>query len=200
MLDDQHIRRLILRTAARDVAGFEELYRVAGPLLLGVAVRIVRRREVAEDVLHDSFVRVWAAAERYDPLAARPVAWLVAIVRNRAIDVMSAHDVSRIDSLDADAGGPPEATLEQVFEWGTAAEDNVDAKRYRTWLRECLARLQASERQALVLAYDRGMSHAELAAHLDRPLGTVKAWVRRGLARLRDCVERCSTPTSGAMR
>ena len=191
MLDDQEIRRLILRTAARDVAGFEELYRKAAPLLLGVALRIVRRREFAEDVLHDSFVKIWAAAERYDPLAARPVAWLVAIVRNRAIDVVSAHEVARVDSRD-DADGPtPEETMDTAFHWGTAAEDGVDAQRYRTWLRQCLAELQAAERQAIVLAYDRGLSHGELAAHLGRPLGTVKAWVRRGLASLRACVERC---------
>jgi RNA polymerase sigma-70 factor (ECF subfamily) len=191
MLDDQDIRRLILRTAAREVAGFEELYRRTAPLLLGVALRIARRRELAEDILHDSFVKIWAAAERYDPLAARPVAWLVAIVRNRAIDVVSAHDVARVDSLDASPDATPEETLDTVFDWSAPAEDGVDAARYRAWLRQCLAELQASERQAIVLAYDRGLSHGELAAHLNRPLGTVKAWIRRGLASLRACVERC---------
>lgn len=195
MLDDALIRQLLLRTATRDAAAFEQLYRGCAPLLLGVAQRIVRRRELAEEVLHDSFVRIWRTAASFDPLGA-PVGWLVAIVRNRALDLMAAHDQSRVDSYHAALDDNPDASLDALFDWGAAddgdsAANALDAGRLRRWLRDCLGELAAAERQALVLAYEHGLSHGDLAAHLQRPLGTVKTWVRRGMAQLRDCVETC---------
>lgn len=191
MLDDLAVRTLLLRTAARDdgsAAAFESLYRMCAPLLLGVARRIVNRREVAEEILHDSFVKIWNLADRFDPLALKPVAWMVTIVRNRAIDVQSSHDVAKVDAFDDD-GGDVESLLDQAFDWSNEPAAREDNRRAVQWLRSCLGELQASERQALVLAYDRGLSHHELAAHLDKPLGTVKAWVRRGMTHLRGCLE-----------
>jgi len=190
MLDEREIRALLLRTAARDegsAQAFERLYKRTAPLLLGVAMRIVGRTELAEEVLHDGFARIWQAAESFDPLAARPVAWLVAIVRNRAIDLRASHDVSRVQSLPA--GEDDE--LDRLFDWSEGPEELEDRRRNTQWLRDCLARLQAAERQALVLAYQHGLSHSELAQRLQKPLGTVKTWVRRGMASLRQCVESC---------
>jgi RNA polymerase sigma-70 factor (ECF subfamily) len=83
MLDDVEIKRLILRTAAQDADAFSLLYQRTSPTLMGVALRITRRREMAEEVLHDAFVKVWNQAKSFDPLALQPVAWLTAIVRNR---------------------------------------------------------------------------------------------------------------------
>jgi RNA polymerase sigma-70 factor, ECF subfamily len=187
MRPDGEIKRLILTTAARgegSADAFEQLYKACAPLLFGIAQRIVRRRELAEEVLHDSFTRIWRAAESFDPLAEQPVAWMAAIVRNRALDLMASHDVSRVDS-------DQELDLDRLFDWAPSSDVEIDAGRTTRWLRECLGRLRAVERQALVLAYDRGMSHRDLAAHLGQPLGTVKGWVRRGLANLRACVEEC---------
>ena len=194
MLDDPEIRRLLLRTAARDegsAEAFERLYRLCAPLLLGVAQRIVARREVAEEVLHDAFATIWRRAESYDPLATQPVAWMVAIARNRAIDVRSSHDVSRVDSYHDALDDDPDGALDRLFDWSPAPDDAEDTRRAAAWLRECLAHLQAVERQALVLAYEHGLSHGDLAAHLQKPLGTVKTWVRRGMDNLRQCVETC---------
>ena len=194
MLDDPEIKRLLLRTAARDegsAEAFERLYRLCAPLLLGVAQRIVARREVAEEALHDAFATIWRRAETYDPLANQPVAWMVAIVRNRAIDIRSSHDVSRVDSYHAGLDDDPDGALDRLFDWSPAPDDGEDTRRAVAWLRECLSRLQAVERQALVLAYEHGLSHGDLAAHLQKPLGTVKTWVRRGMENLRNCVEAC---------
>lgn len=192
MLDEQEIKRLLLRTAARDVEAFESLYRRCAPLLLGVALRVTRRRELAEEVLHDGFTRIWNAADTFDPLGAS-VGWMTAIVRNRAIDLMQTHDMARVDSYHAALDDNPEASLDQLFDWGsTAAPDEaLDAARLREFLRRCLGELAAPERQALVLAYEHGLSHGDLAAHLSKPLGTVKTWVRRGMDGLRRCVEHC---------
>jgi len=188
MRSDADIKRLLLATAARGegaAEAFEGLYKACAPLLFGIAQRIVRRRELAEEVLHDGFTRIWAAAGRFDPLAEQPVAWMAAIVRNRALVLVASHDVSRVDSY------PEEDELDRLFDWSPAADDSVDAGRATRWLRDCLGELRPQERQALVLAYDRGMSHSDLAKHLAQPLGTVKTWVRRGLANLRSCVEEC---------
>jgi RNA polymerase sigma-70 factor, ECF subfamily len=194
MLDDQEVKRLLLRTAARDEGSadaFEHLYRQCAPLLLGVAQRVVGRRELAEEVLHDAFAGIWRKAEAFDPLASQPIAWMVAIVRNRAIDVRASHDVSRVDSYHAALDDDPDGALDRIFDWSPAPDDAEDRRRAAGWLRDCLSRLQAVERQALVLAYQHGLSHSELAAHLSKPLGTVKTWVRRGMDNLRACVESC---------
>jgi RNA polymerase sigma-70 factor (ECF subfamily) len=194
MLDDQAIKALLLRTAARDdgaADAFRRLYEQCSPALLGVAQRIVGRREVAEEVLHDAFARIWRSADSFDPLAARPVAWMAAIVRNRAIDVRSTHDVARVDSYHAALDDDPEGSLDRLFDWSAPADDEEDRRRAAQWLRDCLSRLAAVERQSLVLAYQHGLSHSELAAHLKKPLGTVKSWVRRGMSSLRGCVETC---------
>jgi RNA polymerase sigma-70 factor (ECF subfamily) len=191
MRSDAEIKRLILATAARgegSAEAFEALYKACAPLLFGIAQRVVRRRELAEEVLHDAFTRIWSAAGRFDPLAEQPVAWMAAIVRNRALDLMASHDVSRVDSYDLSDDA---SALDRLFDWAPPAEDAVDTGRSVRWLRDCLGELRPVERQALMLAYDRGMSHRDLATHLAQPLGTVKTWVRRGLANLRACVEEC---------
>lgn len=192
MLDDREIKALLLRIAARgdDAAdAFERLYRLSAPLLLGVAKRVVARGELAEEVLHDTFARIWQAAHRFDPLATHPVAWMVAIARNRAIDTRSVHDVSHVESYHAGPEDDPDGKLDRLFDWSDEAAEREDARRAARHLRDCIGHLKAVERQALVLAYDRGMSHGELAAHFSRPLGTVKAWMRRAMAHLRECVE-----------
>jgi RNA polymerase sigma-70 factor (ECF subfamily) len=194
MLDDQAIKALLLRTAARDdgaADAFRGLYELCAPALLGVAQRIVGRRELAEEVLHDAFAKIWRSVDTFDPLAARPVAWMAAIVRNRAIDVRSSHDVARVDSYHAALDEDPEGSLDRLFDWSPPADDDEDRRRAAQWLRDCLSRLAAVERQSLVLAYQHGLSHSELAAHLKKPLGTVKSWVRRGMNSLRECVETC---------
>ncbi len=195
MLDEQEIRRLLLRTAARDegaAEAFERLYRLASPLLLGVARRVVLRAELAEEVLHDSFVKIWNTARSFDPLGP-PLGWLTAIVRNRALDLVASHEHARVDSYHAQIDKNPDAALDTIFDFSSdlGADEALDARRSRDFLRRCLSELAAAERQALVLAYEHGLSHGELAAHLRKPLGTVKTWIRRGMGQLRECVELC---------
>ena len=188
MLDDDEVRRLLVRTGTRDTEAFERLYRLTLSLLLGVAVRIVGRREVAQEVVHDAYVKIWLAAPGFDPLAAHPVGWMVAVARNRAIDVVASADSSRVEAV----GDEVDALVDRAYDWSPDAGDPLDRERDVHWLRTCLDELRPAERQAIVLAYHHGLSHGDLAEHLQRPLGTVKAWVRRGLASLRECIDRAT--------
>ena len=192
MLDDHEIKRLLLLTAERDAQAFERLYQRVAPLLLGIALRIVGRRELAEEVTHDAFVKIWNGAAHFDVLAERPVAWMVSIVRNRAIDLVSSAAVSRMQAFDSNTD--VDAALEHFLGTAPGAEETVSAGQTNHSLHDCLKALKGSERQALALAYMHGLSHGELAERLQRPLGTVKAWVRRGLENLRSCVESCLEP------
>jgi RNA polymerase sigma-70 factor, ECF subfamily len=192
MIDDIEIKRLILATAARDTQAFELLYQRTSSVMLGVALRITRRRETAEEVLHDAFVKVWNHAKSFDPAALQPMAWLNTIVRNRALDLVTSAEATRVDSIhsnDDDDNDP----LDRLIDWsdGSNSGDALDEKRAQHQLRDCMASLKATERQALSLAYHHGMSHSELADHLQKPIGTVKSWVRRGLDALRICMDSC---------
>ena len=191
-LDDQQVRRLLLRTAAREAAAFEQLYRLTAPVLLAIAMRVVGRRELAEEVLHDTFVKIWRSAHLFDPLSPSPMAWMASVARHRAIDTISSSEAQRtvtdsnLMDLLADCIGSEEPGGQADAESGQQARH----------VRECIDALAAPERQSLVLAYYHGLSHGELATHLQKPLGTVKGWVRRGLANLRTCVEACIGSTA----
>jgi RNA polymerase sigma-70 factor, ECF subfamily len=194
MLDDLEIKRLILRTAAHDADAFSQLYQRTAPMLMGVALRITRRREMAEEVLHDAFVKVWNQAKSFDPLALQPVAWLSAIVRNRALDLVSSADATRVESFDAKDDDDEGNSLERLLDWSDEGDSGAALDQARTThlLRDCIAELKPTERQAIALAYHHGMSHSELAEHLHKPLGTVKSWVKRGLEALRECMGSCA--------
>ncbi len=186
-LDDAQVRGLLLRTAARDAAAFEQLYRLTAPVLLGISMRVVGRRELAEEVLHDTFVRIWRSAHLFDPLSPSPMAWMASVARHRAIDTISSSEAQRTVA-DSDL---MELLSECIGDDEPAGPEGAESAQQANHVRDCIGGLAAQERQSLVLAYYHGLSHGELAHHLQKPLGTVKTWVRRGLANLRTCVEAC---------
>ena len=172
---------LLAACARRDRAAFERLYRDTSPKLFGVALRILRREDWAEDVLQECYLRIWDHAPEYRAGLAAPMTWMTSIVRNRCLDWVRRPRLEVIDEegalIDAAASGEPGPLAE--------AESSSEARA----LKRCLDTLEARQRQAIALAYYEGLSHAELAHHLRAPLGTVKTWVRRGLLRLKSCLE-----------
>ena len=156
------------------------LYGQTSPRLMAVLLRLLRRRELAEDVLHDVYLRVWDRAGTYDPKRGSATGWLLAITRNVALDhcrqrrhqVVGAGEC--LDLTDG-ASQPDPAAL-------------ADASAAARALHACLERLEAEPRRCLTLAYYEGLTYDELARRLDRPVGTVKSWVRRSLGRLRQCL------------
>jgi RNA polymerase sigma-70 factor (ECF subfamily) len=146
--------------------------------MIGVAQRIVRRRALAEEVVHDSFVQIWRRASSFDAARGAGRTWIYAIVRHRAISIL--RDERRLE-LDVD-GDPTTETVEE----GT--DDVVSKLSDASSLRHCLERLEERVRKLIVLTYVHGLSHAELAAREGVPLGTVKSWIRRGALALRECL------------
>ena len=173
------LTHLLRRVAARDAAAFAALYRQTSAKLYGVVARILTRSDVAADVLQEVYVRVWEKAGEFDPVKGSAVAWMATIARNRALD-----EVRRVRP----------ASLEDQPESFEPAADEVDplAKRERSEglarLIDCLQGLDEEKRAIVLLAYYRGSSREALAKRFGRPVPTIKTWLHRSLAQLRDCL------------
>ena len=156
-------------------------------MLFGVAVRILKRSEWAEEVLQESFVSVWRHAARYDRARGAPMTWLIRIVRNQSFDWIHPSQADGHEKLHG--VWLDDSRLDGAHQHGKidALEVLVDPHQADRMAR-CLGELDARQRQSVVLVFFHGLSHGELARHLQQPLGTVKAWVRRGLKSLRSCL------------
>jgi RNA polymerase sigma-70 factor (ECF subfamily) len=176
---------LLARVAMADQRAFAELYQLTTSHLFGVALRIVRDRPVAEEILQEAFVNIWSHAGSYAAARSRPLTWLTAVVRNRCLDHVRHREVSTV-TLSVD--GDDAATHDVASTDPTPVELLLSGASAQS-VRHCVERLEGATRQAIALAFFQGMSHAELATHLGQPLGTVKSWVRRGLERLKGCLD-----------
>lgn len=170
---------LMVRTAMGDPEAFSDLYAAASPRLLAVSVRVLGQRCLAEEALHDSFLKIWAHAGRYRPEDGPAIAWMSTIVRNHSVD-MARRPRERADGA--------EALIAQLPDPRPSPESTAVAQDSSRALCACMERLLPAHRQALSLAYAHDMSHAEVARHLGKPLGTVKTHIRRGIVLLRRCM------------
>ncbi len=171
----------LARVAAGDRAALRIVYQDTSAKLFGVCLRILNDRSEAEDVLQDVYVTVWRKAAAFDPGRASPITWLVAIARNRAIDRLRASAVSRrmepIEAADAVSDPAP------------AAVERVELAQQHRRLAGCLEELEPRHSAAIRAAFLDGATYEELAARMSVPLGTMKSWIRRGLLKLRACLE-----------
>lgn len=182
MADNDAIADLMARSALRDQRAFRDLYRHTSAKLYAVALRIVRREDWAEEVLQESFVNIWNHIAEYSAVRSAPLTWMTAIVRNRALDWLRRPNLERGDE-DYDL------LVEAVADDAPGPDVVLGASRDARALAECLKQLTGNQRQTIILAYSHGLSHGELAQHLKQPLGTVKTWIRRGLDRLKGCMD-----------
>lgn len=180
--DDDTLQRLIGAIAGGDERALRALYDLASPKLYGVILRIQRDRAAADDVLQDVFLRIWQRAGSYVPENGRPLSWLCAIARNRAIDGVRRKGEVR---------GP----ADDEEDWVEQVADPIDREGAfldRDALKACLGRLEGTQRDCVVLAYCGGYSREELAQRYDRPVNTIKTWLHRSLASLKGCLEALS--------
>jgi RNA polymerase sigma-70 factor (ECF subfamily) len=173
---------LLSRCALGNQAAFADLYRATAPKLFGVAVRILRRSDWAEDVLQECYVSIWHHAGDYAAAKSAPLTWMTSIVRNRCLDWLRRPH--------PEAGGEDyDIATEAWYDESRGPLEQLLAAADAGALARCMERLDGRQRQSIMLAFFHGLSHSELAAHMREPLGTVKTWVRRGLERLRGCLD-----------
>ncbi len=183
---DAELMALIDRVGRRDEAALRMLYDRTSPKLFGLAMRVVRQREWAEDVLQEAFVTIWRSAADYRSSLSPPLAWMGLIVRSRSLDLLRRRTADR-----AQLTREFDEVMADTFESSAANPmDTADASEQAWALHQCLAQLDGRQREVVSLAYLRDLSHGELAQQLKLPLGTVKTWIRRGLEKLRTCMQR----------
>ncbi|MGH1349210.1 MAG: sigma-70 family RNA polymerase sigma factor [Methyloligellaceae bacterium] len=173
------LKNLIFAVAEKDRAAFHELYHVTSGKLFSVAIRLIKRADLAEDILQDSYIKIWDKASEFTATNNSPMAWMVAIVRNRAIDILRKRgevgfsDVDEYENIVDDAPDP----LSQ-------AEQNGDLSS----VFQCLKGLDEEHKKIFLLAYYYGYTHEEIAKQFSVPVGTIKSRIRRSLARIRSCM------------
>lgn len=173
-----------LRACARgERTALQRIYEREGRYLLGVALRIVRERAGAEDVLHDAFVAIWSRAAAFDAQRGSGRGWIYSIVRHAALNHV--RDGAREVVLDEPAAAALDA---QAAAEAWHGDDPFARRADLGRLGACLDGLEPARRACILHAYVEGCSHGEIAARLQAPLGTVKAWIQRGMRSLRECM------------
>lgn len=182
MLDPQQRLASALGACARgDKAGLRLIFDSEGPRLVAVAQRILRRYDLAEEIVQEAFIQIWSKASHYSPERGSARGWIYAIVRNRALNAL--RDGKRWELTDAETLERLQDDTQDIY-----PIDLFDGLEQESRLRRCLAQLDERKRESILMAYISGYTHGEIAGRLKVPLGTAKAWVKRGLASLRECM------------
>jgi RNA polymerase sigma-70 factor, ECF subfamily len=175
----ENLLAVMRKVAARDRAAFAELYKVTSAKLYGIIVRILPARGIADEVMQEVYVKIWDRAGDFDPSRASPISWMAAIARNRALDEARKRTPVSIEEM-------PEG-----YEPPAEAGHPLDAQERNEALQAllaCLSNLDKEKREIVLLAYYRGMSRDALARRYNHPVATIKTWLHRSLAQLRDCL------------
>lgn len=181
MLMQTELVWLLGAVARGDETAFERLYDATRAKIYGVLLRILGRPALAEEVMKETYLKIWKTADGFDPTVASPTTWMVAIARNRAIDIVRKRgDLSVEDELDV-----PEAPSETPQPLARR-EMTDELKR----LLSCLGQLDPEKQRIVLLAYYSGWSRDQLAQKLDIPVNTIKTWLRRSLLEIRECMEK----------
>lgn len=171
---------LVQRLLQRDVSAFEELYDRHSRMVYGLVLRILQQAGTAEEVVQDVFLQLWRNAAQYDRSRGPFLPWLLTLARNRALDQLRLKSERQRRREEQTAELPPVASAPPDYESG------LDEKRRAARVRELMAGLLPQQKRAIELAYFEGLSHSEIAAKLQEPLGTVKSWIRNGLLKLKE--------------
>ena len=176
--DGSQTAELLTRCGRGDAKAFRKLYDMASGRLYGTALRITRREALASDAVHDAMLQVWRNADHYDPSRGNADAWLVSLVRYRALDIVrkQGREITGLETPE-----PIDEAPDALRRLVTTAEGIA--------LRTCLEEVELPRRRLVLLAFVNGLTHREIAAQIGQPLGTVKSSIRRTLLALRACLE-----------
>lgn len=177
----ERLKAAMVRLAGGDRDALEQIYNATRVKLFGICLRILGDRKEAEDALQDVYLNLWQRADRYDPERASPISWLATFARNRAVDRLRTGKV-RAGAVEIEEAAPlPDAAP-------LADAQLIDAERSAR-IHHCIETLEKKQRDSIRTAFFEGRTYAELAEQKDVPLGTMKSWVRRGLQKLKACLE-----------
>ena len=175
-MEHEKLFPLLCKTAEGNKTAFAELYKTTSSQLYAVALKMLKRPELADEATQDAYIKIWHNAGSYQRTKGTVLTWMVSIVRYRALDLMRYHNIRNEVELTEDAAAIPDTP--QAFKLGGEQEK----------LAACLDELDGPQRQAIHLAYINGFSHQEVVNYLSSPLGTIKSWIRRGLQSLQRCL------------
>ncbi len=181
--DDAVLAGWIARVVRQDERALEALYDATAARVHGLVLRITLSAALAEEVVEDTYWQVWRQAPRFDATRGRPLTWLLAIARSRAIDTLRREQRYRHEEWTDDEA------LETAADVALPAQDLLEATRTHAHVHAALASLDPRSRQLVALAFFRGLTHEEIAAQQELPLGTVKSLVRRALLQLKRVME-----------
>ena len=183
---DEELTNLIARCALRDQAALRVLFERMSPYLNALAWRILRSKELSNDVLQEAFLQIWNNASSYRPHLAKPLTWMASIVRYRALD--------RLDKEMRNNRHTRAMHDDEDFLGGEEPEHSLGASQLRFHLHQCLTTLGDNIKRSIELAYLQGYSRDEIAHTLSTNTNTVKSWLHRGAERLRLCLEAKQEP------
>lgn len=171
---------MIARVAGADRSAFASLYQATSPKLLGIALRILNNRAWAEEVIQETYLKIWHKAGQFDASVSSPITWMVSIARNSAIDELRKHPAGRTVNSEE---------LDQVTARQPTAQDQVEDQQAVKQLNQCIDQLEKERQDMVRLAYLNGWSRDDLARQFRQPVNTVKTWLRRALQDIRGCLE-----------
>jgi len=188
--DPAQLKLWLEASARRDDAAFRCLYEATSAKLYGFALRILVKRELAEEALQDGFVAIWHNAHSYQAHLAAPMTWMTTIVRNKAFDLLRhGRDDADIDGAQFDS-----EVMNALRDPGATPIEALQVSREAKALAYCMSALEGLHRQVLGMAFYHDLSHSEVAQQMALPIGTVKTWIRRSLERLKACLAKGERP------
>ncbi|QJC78677.1 sigma-70 family RNA polymerase sigma factor [Pseudomonas umsongensis] len=174
----------LIACARGERQALRDLYQQESARLLGVAKRIARDNALAEDIVHDVFIRIWTRAASFDPTRGSARGWIFSVTRHLALNFM------RDNAREVQVSEHSEMALQALASIETSVEsaDPFDSRARSGRIYLCLEQLEPARRNCILHAYVDGYSHSEISQKLGAPLGTVKAWIKRSLVALRECM------------
>lgn len=185
MAEAEQLKEWLAKIVAKDGDAFRALYDASSPKLYGFALRIVTKRELAEEVLQESFISIWNNADTYRPSLSPPMAWISTIVRNKAYDALRRN----FHAAETDSGAATAEIVEALESKEPTPMEAMHTIDQSKALAASIVRLDGLHRQIIALAFFNDLSHSEIAQHMKLPIGTVKTWIRRDLNLMRVFLE-----------
>lgn len=174
------LNQALAQVAQADRDALRDVYEMTSAKLFGICLRICRDREVAADIVQETYLKVWQRAGRFDPERASPITWLCTIARNGAIDWCRANHMAFVgNDVDELAG---------IADGGPSAIETIETAQRASRIHHCLDELGGNPAEVIRSAFFQGFTYNQLSERMNVPLGTMKSWIRRGLAQLKECI------------